>query len=252
MNNISKLDSKTFELLPLDWDTDYFGVKSAKVVLKKKISKVEQDRILNYCHKFHFITISNLDNNNENNVWIGKRTKAFLTDLNIQFIKHININTQSSTIDKFTNVYNSFPKNKDVLRIAQKAFLYSRFFNDPYLPKEKAQSIYLHWTDCAFNKPEKYFVITERNDKIAGYLLFFINFEKRYATIELIAVDEIFRSQSIGKSLIAKLEFFAFKKGIKSIKVGTQVDNVTAVRFYNACGFQYAGCSSIYHYWPGR
>lgn len=250
MSNIAKLNSKSFEAYPLDWDTDYFGVKSAKVILKNNVSKVEQDEILDFCNKFDFITISNLGNNNENNVWIGKKTKAFLTDMNIQFVKHIN--KQSSILDDFTNVYKCFPRNEKVLKIAQYAFLYSRFFNDPYLPKEQAKNIYIHWTECAFDKPEKYFVITERNDKIAGYLLFSIDLEDSFATIELIAVDEVFRGQNIGKSLIAGLEFFAYEKGIKSIKVGTQIDNVSAVRFYNACGFEYVSCNSIYHNWPKK
>lgn len=248
MNNISKLSSKSFEAFSLDWDTDYFGVKSAKVVLKDSVSDVEQNEILDYCNKFDFVTISNLGNNNENNVWIGKKTKAFLTDMNIQFIKHIN--KQISILDEFTNIYNSFPKNEDILKIAQKTFLYSRFFNDPYLPKEQAQNIYSYWTECAFEKPEKYFVIAKKNNKVAGYLLF--NLENSFATIELIAVDEVFRGQNISKSLIAGLEFFAYEKGINSIKVGTQVDNMSAVRFYNACGFHYASCNSVYHYWPNK
>jgi ribosomal protein S18 acetylase RimI-like enzyme len=250
MNNIAKHSSETFEAYPLDWDTKYFGVRSAKVVLKDSVSEAEQDKILNYCSRFDFVTINNLGNNKENNIWLGKKTKAFLTDMNIQFIKRIN--KQSKILDEFTNVYNSFPINEDVLKISQDAFLYSRFFNDPYLPKEKAQNIYVHWTNCAFENSEKYFVITEITNKVVGYLLFSINIKQSFVTIELIAVDKTFRGQNIGKLLIAGLEFFAYEKGIKLIKVGTQTDNVSAVRFYNACGFQYASCNSIYHYWPNK
>lgn len=250
MNDISKLNSKSFEAFALDWDTNYFGVKSCKIVLKNSITKDDQNEILNFCNKFDFVTITNLGNNNQNNIWIGKKTKAFLIDMNIQFVK--NINKQQSRLDKFTNVYNSFPKNENVLKIAQKNFLYSRFFNDPWLPKEQAKKIYVQWTECAFDKTEKYFVITKRNNEIAGYLLFSMNFEYSFATIELIAVDETFRGKNIGKSLITELESFTYEKGIRLIKVGTQVDNIQAIRFYNSCGFQYASCSSVYHYWPNK
>ncbi|OEF99883.1 hypothetical protein BHF71_01025 [Vulcanibacillus modesticaldus] len=250
MNNIAKLNSKSFEAFPLNWDTKYFGIKSAKVVLNDSISEVEQYEILDYCNKYDFVTITNLGNINQNNIWIGEKTKAFLTDMNIQFVKPIN--KQSSIVDEFTNVYNSFPRNENILNIAQKAFLYSRFFNDPYLPKEQARNIYVHWTECAFDKPEKYFVIVQRNGEIAGYLLFSMNLEYSFATIELIAVDDKFRGQNIGKLLIAGLEFFAHEKGIKLIKVGTQVDNVLAIKFYNASGFQYVSINSVYHYWPNK
>jgi ribosomal protein S18 acetylase RimI-like enzyme len=250
MNNIAKLSSESFEAYPLGWDTEYFEVRSARVVLKDIIHEAEQDEILDYCSRFDFVTINNLGNNKENNIWIGKKTKAFLTDMNIQFVKQINI--QSTIVDEFTNVYNSFPKNEDLLKIAQDAFLYSRFFNDSYLPKKKVQDIYVHWTNCAFNKSEKYFVITEINNKVAGYLLFSINVEQSFATIELIAVDKEFRGQNIGKRLISELELFVYGKGIKSIRVGTQVDNISAARFYNACGFQYTSCNSVYHFWPNE
>jgi ribosomal protein S18 acetylase RimI-like enzyme len=250
MNNISDLSRKSFKAFPLDWDTEYFGVKSAKVILTDSTTKDEQNEILAYCSKFDFVTITNLNSKNENNVWIGKKTKAFLTDMNIQFTKQIK--RQPHIIDKFTSVYNCFPKNEDILKIAQDAFLYSRFFNDPWLPKVQAQNIYVHWTKCAFNKPEKYFVIIKRNTQIAGYLLFSINLKDLFATIELIAVDEVFRGHNIGKSLITGLETFVYEKGIKTIKVGTQVDNVSATGFYLANGFQYVSCSSIYHYWPNK
>lgn len=245
-----KLSGISFEAFPLVWDTDYFGVQSARVILKDAVSKSEQEKIIDYCSNFEFVTFSNLRNKQENNTWIGSDTTAFLTDLNMQFTKHID--EQSRVHDNFINIYNAFPRNEEVLKIAQHAYLYSRFFNDPWLPREKAQNVYVHWTSCAFNKPEKYFVIAEKNHKIIGYLLFFINEEHANAVIELIATSNLHRGQNIGGSLMANLESFAFEKGLKTIKVGTQADNILGVRFYNKCGFQYILCNSIYHYWPNR
>lgn len=250
MNNTVKLGNKSSEIFPLNWDTDYFGIKSAKVILKDIVSEAEQCEIINRCNEFDFVTITNLNNHNKNNIWIGEKTDAFLTDLNIQFIKHVNNGLNS--FDQYTYTNNSFPRNEKILKIAQNAFTTSRFYNDPYLPKEQAKNIYVHWTECAFNKAEKYFIVTEKQSEIVGYLLFSINFKSCFAIIELIAVDDAFRGQNIGKTLIAGIEDFIYKKGIRSIKVGTQVDNVSAIRFYNACGFQYVSCNSIYHYWPNR
>jgi ribosomal protein S18 acetylase RimI-like enzyme len=246
MNTV--INKKSFEAFVLDWDTNYFNVKSAKVILKDNLSKNDKKEILEYCNNFEFITISNLNNNSENNIWIAQKTKSFLADMNVQFIK--NIDKPSIKMDKFTNVYNLFPENEDLLNISKKSFLYSRFFNDPYLPKEKSQNIYLQWTKNSFNKLEKYFVITKINEKIAGYILFSMNLVNSFAIIELIAVDEKFRGKGIGKSLMTGLENFTYEKGVKVIRVGTQVDNISAIRFYNTCGFKYLNCNSIYHYWP--
>ncbi|AHM57298.1 GCN5-like N-acetyltransferase [Peptoclostridium acidaminophilum DSM 3953] len=250
MNSMSKLSGENFECFPLEWDTEYFGVKSARVILKGIVSEEEQDNILEYCKESDFTTISNVGNLKHNNYWIGRKSDVFLSDLNIQFTKRIN--GEPEFIDEFTEVHNAYQRNEQVVNIARSAFQYSRFFNDPALPREQAQNIYVHWTKCAFEQTDKYFVITKRNDEVAGYLLFSIDKANSIATIELIAVDEQFRGQRVGKSLISGLESYIHKKGIENIKVGTQVDNVTATQFYIACGFQYVSCSSVYHLWMDR
>lgn len=85
---------QNIELLSLDWDSDYFGVKSAKVNLYKEISKQDQKKIIKNSTKFEFITISNLNNNNINNAWIGEDTDAFLTDMNVQLSKKVKKKTR--------------------------------------------------------------------------------------------------------------------------------------------------------------
>ena len=250
MSVVLKLDGKSYEAFHLAWDTDYFSVNSAKVLLKDNLSEEDQDRVINYSESFDFVTITNLGNRNQNNIWIGKKLKAFLADMNIQFIKQVS--NDPELLDDTINIYYSFPRNETVLQIAKKTFLYSRFFNDSGLPSQLAHNIYVHWTECAFDKPDKYFVIRKINDEIAGYLLFSINMDSSVATMELMAVDDKFRGKSVGKSLTAGLESFAYKRGIRLIKVGTQADNVSAARFYTANGFKYESCSSVYHYWPNR
>jgi dTDP-4-amino-4,6-dideoxy-D-galactose acyltransferase len=247
MSDSLKLKGEKYECFPLDWDTDYFKIKSARVILKGIISKEEQENILEYCKQFQFVTISNVGNLKENNHWIGNKAKAFLTDMNIQFTKKITEEPDFS--DELSEIYKSYLRDGKVVSIAKSAFHYSRFFNDPDLPKEKAENIYLHWTECAFGQAGKYFVIAKRNGEVAGYILFSINKLGNSATIELIAVDEKFRGQKVGKSLVSRMESFMHTNGIEKINVGTQVDNITATNFYIASGFQYVSCSSVYHLW---
>lgn len=247
MSKILKLRGNNFDCFPLEWDTDYFGVKSARVVLNGEISKDDQHSIMEYARNFEFITISNAGNVKENNYWIGRHSEAFLTDMNIQFIKEITKAPEYT--DEQAEVKNSYPRDEQIVHIAKSAFKYSRFFNDPKLPGHRAENIYLHWTECAFGQDNKYFVIVRRNNEVAGYILFSINNTENYAVIELIAVDYRYQGQRIGKSLISEMESFIYNKGIKNIKVGTQSDNISAMQFYAACGFKYVSCSSVYHLW---
>ena len=236
---------KNYECKFLEWDTDYFGVKSARVNLLGVVDEKGQEDILSFCKNYDFVTIANFENRNENNLWIGEKTAAFLTDVNIQFVKELNSSEQRSDDD--TYVKNNLPINNQILNIARKSFRYSRFFNDLNLSESKSRNIYLHWTEGAFQQENNYFVFCEREGNVAGYLLF--SSEENCATIELIAVDESYQGQGVGKTLIKAMESFVSNKGILKIKVGTQINNIFAAQFYNAMEFKYVSCGSVYHLW---
>ena len=239
------MSSKNYELRPLQWDTDYFGVSSARVNLTGVVDENGQEEIIGFCKHYDFITISNPDNISENNNWIGSKTNAFLADVNIQFMKLLVDKPQYK--DEKTYVVNCLSRNEQIVNIGKKSFSYSRFFNDPRLPQKQAKNIYLYWTEGAFDQENKYFAISEREGNVAGYILF--SFNEDSCVIELIAVDEKYQGQRVGKSLIHTVESFVIDKGIQKIKVGTQVNNISAVLFYIAMEFKYVGCSSIYHLW---
>lgn len=241
------MSSKNYECKYLQWDSDYFGVNSARVNLSNIIDEKGQEEIIEFCKNYDFVTISNLDNVKENNCWIGNRTRALLADVNIQFLKVL-VDTPDYQ-DQKTCVENNLPKNEYIVDIAKNSFYYSRFFNDPKLPEEQAKNIYPYWTECAFEQENKYFVVSEIKGNIAGYILF--SFNEDSSIIELIAVDKKYQGQKVGKSLIKTMESFAIDKGINKIKVGTQVNNISAAQFYTKMGFTYVSCASVYHLWRG-
>lgn len=234
-----------YECKPLQWDTDYFGVSSARVNINGVVDEQGQEEIIEFSKDYDFVTISNLDNIKENNHWIGNRTNAFLADINIQFIKVLV--DKPDYQDEKTYVVNCLSGNEQIAEIARKSFNCSRFFNDPKLPVEQAKNIYLHWTECAFGQENKFFAISEREGNVAGYILFSFNGDS--SVIELIAVDEKCRGQGVGKSLIHEMESFVINQEISKIKVGTQVNNISAAKFYTKMGFKYVRCGSMYHLW---
>lgn len=254
-----KISAFNYECIPLDWDTEYFGIKSARINLFGPANENEQEKIKEFCRNYDFVTIANLYNRKENNLWIGKNTNAFLTDINMQFIRQINDSTSSSCTLTGSNdsgfagcsitITNTYEGNKKILDIAEKAFKFSRFFCDPFLPADLACNIYRQWSKDAFHKKDKYFTICCKDNEPVGYLLFSLNKEDGSSCIELIAVDIGCTGQGIGKFLIAASEAYIGGQGISRINVGTQADNIPAVRLYLGCGFKYSCCSSIYHLW---
>lgn len=240
-----QMQAKNYEFIPLKWDSDYFGISCARVNLTGTINKNEKEDIIKLCSGYDFVTISNLDNNKLNNHWIGIETNAFLVDMNIQLIKELD--HKPVTVDKTTFVFNDYQINEQVLDIANGSFQYSRFFNDPKLPEDKAKNIYQHWTESAFERDDKYFVICEKDSQVLGYILF--SLEKDSSVIELIAVNKDHQRKNVGKMMIQAMESYMIDKGSNKIKVGTQVSNISALQFYSKMGFIVSSCNSVYHMW---
>lgn len=229
----------------LDWDTEYFGVSSAKVVLHEKLEECEFNQLLQGTEEFQFVTFTNINNNPFNNYLIGKMTSSFLVDTNMQFQKKITYKSEYSSY----LIESSCEEINEVIQIASEAFNYSRFFNDPNLDIEAAKKIYANWVKNSFEKPDKYFILAEENG-IVGFLLF--SLKDDIVTIELISLSAQAQGKGIGTKLISTLENFAYEKEIPVIRVGTQVDNIQAVNCYLNKGFTYNEKSSVYHYWPRK
>lgn len=231
----------------LAWDTEYFGHKSGKLVLKEKINETDLDEIKKLTESYRFITITNKNNNAFNNILIGEKTNAFLTDMNVQFSKDLTLIANVNPEDRQMIIIEAMEYNERILNIAEGAFVYSRFFNDINLPLEKSKIIYENWLKNAFDKEGKFFVTFKNREKIEGFILFVVNGET--AVIELIAVDPLMNSKGIGRKMINHLSEYLALDNISSLNVGTQVDNLKAQNFYNNCGFKLVSGHSIYHWW---
>ncbi len=248
---LKKLSSNEFEASESPIDTEYFGIPSARVILKKAcLDSRTQNDLLGFLQEFEFITIINKANDPSNNRWLGEKTSAFLTDINMQLSKKV------ATIEKHDDHYlvvsDKLPEDSRIIQIAETSFKFSRFLNDPYLPLERARRIYGDITKKAFGKAGRFFVVFKITEVVAGFLLFSINGQASSSTIELIAIDPNQKGRGIGRSLIKSMEHYMNRMEIETIKVGTQLDNTSALKFYTLNGFNYFEQNSVYHYWPSK
>jgi dTDP-4-amino-4,6-dideoxy-D-galactose acyltransferase len=248
-NIMNKLSCYEFDAFHSPVDSDYFGIASAKVILRKAcLENSGLDRLLNFLQLFEFTTIINKANDPFNNHWLGRRTNAFLTDINMQLTKKISITERYEESSLF--ISDNLPEDDQIIRIAQESFGVSRFLNDPYLSSEKARHIYADITKNAFGKAGRFFVIYKATSEIAGFLLFSINKATSSSVIELIATNQHHKRRGVGKSLLRSMEHYIGTRGVYTVQVGTQLDNLNALTFYTSNGFSLFECNSIYHYWP--
>lgn len=238
------MSEENFKLKRLDWDTAYFGVSAGKAELYKTINKTDKDIIESWRNGIEFLTLSNYDNNTNNNQWISNYLNGFNVDINIQFHKTVKNNLESNGN---ISIQNDMLLDENILNIANEAFVYSRFINDSNLGYDKKRKVYYHWVLNSFGKQNKYFVKYKIENKSVGFILFSINDSK--CNLELIAINSKYQGSKVGQKLMNKLEQYLFQNDISAINVGTQLVNKPAVNFYINNGFKYKQCISTYHVW---
>lgn len=236
--------NQKYKFYKLNWDTEYFGVQCAKLVLENEITVQDFFSLKKEFVDYDFISISNLKSNAKNAKIIGQNSKAFLIDINIQFEKEIfeeKIKEVSSKIDYTLDSSDE----QYILDIAN--YNYSKFFDDKNLKKRGGDKIYKEWLKNSFGLEEKSFIIYREKNKPSGFILYSSKDDK--SIIELIAVSEKHIGKGIGRKMINALEVRSIESNVFIINVGTQVKNIEAVNFYQKVGFKQVKCDETYHIW---
>lgn len=127
----------------------------------------------------------------------------------------------------------TYKDRKSLENLASSSFYLNRVFNDPIIPKSKANKFYRKWMDNSLAGYAADVVLVWDENGIQG----FTTLEKE-GHIPLTAVSQEVRGKGIAKKL-TKATFPYFKKWkAKKILIETQVGNIPALRAYQSCGFR--------------
>lgn len=227
----------------LEWDTEFFGVKSAKAILEKPLTLIQWEKLKSLFQVYDFVAINNCNSEPLNAQLIGRYTDAFLADVNIQFSKKLD---RSCENPETISIHKALKKDDQILKIAD--FHFSKFMEDPHLAKRGGDQVYNQWLLNSFEKSNKVYALSkDNNGKINGFLLH--SYSDKACIIELIAVSKYVTTRGIGTKLFNAVEYSAYQKGYKEIRVGTQIRNIKAINFYHKVGCKQVGCHQVYHLW---
>lgn len=132
--------NEKIEYLTLDWDSKVFSIKAGRINLLNEINEEDIIKIKSFVKHYDFVTIFNKNNNYRNNSMLSLLENTFLADLNIQFEKEV-INHKDFEVSSNIFVSNNIDYDLELVQIAEKSFIFSRFFNDINLLNRGSKSI---------------------------------------------------------------------------------------------------------------
>ncbi|MGB0166177.1 MAG: GNAT family N-acetyltransferase [Luteibaculum sp.] len=137
---------------------------------------------------------------------------------------------------------------KELLELSLTAGKYSRFNCDPNFSVNQFQALYTRWIKESLlgNLAEEIFVVRDAN-RIVGFAT--VKIEGGIASVGLIAVHQEYRKQGIARSLLDSVRDFAFHRGLSSVFITTQGENLLAQESFFKAGFTFSAQRFIQHYW---
>lgn len=133
-----------------------------------------------------------------------------------------------------------------VIWLARKSFVYSRFHLDTAFPRKIANMLKAEWVKNYFTGNRGNAMVVALIDEIIAGFLLLIYGKDRSLVIDLLAVNENHRRKGVAKDMITCAESQC--QGFTRISVGTQLANLPSLRLYEGMGFSVEGAQYTFHY----
>lgn len=213
-----------------DFDSEVFGFKVAKIETcdSENVKDLIEDLIAN---KVEYATYR-VQSNNFSIIRALEKSGFILVDGLISLSIDISNIQKRATTDRIREAdRNDLKKLKN---LTSGLYLISRAFNDPLIPKNKANEFFIKWVENSIlGKAADSVLVWEETSEIIGY----ITLQKK-GQIPLLGVSKKARGKGIARKLIRAC-FNKFKEWkVKNIIIETQMGNIPSLRVYSACGFK--------------
>lgn len=228
------------------WDSKFFNIRCGKAFIT---TKEDMESLIEESLNYDFVSIQNIGNKISINKLIAENTDAFLADINIQFIKRVEVNNNSGNDCIIISTKDA--NRKYNIKISKDDFIHSKFIEDDNFRLRNGYKVYEEWIKNSIDEDDKFFSIQlSECDDIKGFILF--KMDDTSVILELVKVNERYRGEGVCSQLISTIENYAMNNGVRDIHVGTQVNNIAAINLYHKLGYKEVSRTSVYHWWLNK
>jgi dTDP-4-amino-4,6-dideoxy-D-galactose acyltransferase len=232
------------EIVHLEWDTNFFGFKTAAVYDDGQEIKIGVilNQLQQEAYKLVYVF---LQSDKQKIIEESLMHGGFLADNKLTYQKSI----EKSDFPELDHIleYQSSTIDPQLKKLAMSAGSFSRFRIDEKMPPGKFEQLYTSWLQNSVNGniADKIWVCSDHAN-IVGFLTLSL---KGTPKIGLIAVDVDFQGHGIGRQLLMKTEKYLFENQYPKLEVDTQQANIQACRFYENNGFRIKQRMHVFHFW---
>jgi dTDP-4-amino-4,6-dideoxy-D-galactose acyltransferase len=234
----------------LTWDTDFFGVRIARVV-DHRLESPQMNAILDWCRANEIGCLYLLaDSNHAGTVTLAENAGFRFVDIRLTF-RHKS-SQHTVTASELIHMRPARPDDLPVLQdMARKGFRDTRFYYDPCFPTERCDALYETWItrSCQEKGFADTVIVADFDSRPIGHITCRLSGDKLHGQIGLVGVAASAQGRGVGRQLIKEaLDWFA-QQGAEVVDVVTQGRNVPAQRLYQSAGFVTHAAQLWYHKW---
>lgn len=237
------------------WDSENFGVSVGKITSVAGHNRADITAVVaKYMEtKPYTYTVLRLDQKYTQWLQAFQERSAYLLDGSIDLFWQAHAMPTKKQDAKILVVPFADKHKAAVLECAA-AFRYGRFFSDPHF--QVGKKIYKQWVENALAGTAADLVfVAEAADAVVGFIGVSEKKlgSKQYLYIPLIAKHPQATTKHVGQALLLAVQEYAAAHGFAGISLGTQTNNIGALRSYTQAGFvPYASEFTFGLYTPAR
>lgn len=228
----------------LDWDSNFFKRKIAKIELQDVQHNIAQINRLIADSSFDLIYCFAQADEGDAALITSILNNAIWVDGKVTYLKQV----EDKVIDINSYLESVHNMDDDLYNLAIQTGVYSRFHVDQNFEPNQYKELYAKWIENSVSRTIADEVIVYKEaQKISGLITLGVKNER--VDIGLLGVDEQARGRGIASSLLTYAEQYAADKDFKEIQVVTQNQNEPACRLYQKHGYQVDSLVNIFHIW---
>ena len=235
-------------IVPLPWDSDFFGFKIARLVPRRSRSAELRMHLEEQWEQGIGLVYWGSDPNDAESQSAAVASQGLLVDRKTVFVRKLDgfavrpserYEARSLPEDGWSGELASL-----ALQIGQ----YSRFRQDHHFSQAAWQKLYWTWMENSVNRAIADDVLVIRK---AGFVVAVVTVRARgnIGEIGLLGVQESQRGAGLGRALVNSALGWFSERPLSHVRVVTQGNNRAACQMYKACGFLVESVENFYHFW---